>query len=123
MWISFRNVADLFEVGKDTVSSLREELAATKAENAALKSELLSTKINLDWLRVNFNQVQAERTELMNRRFGIAVPTPQLQPSAGSYFPTKVAPEISQLPSPEDLFNDLGDVVATQLGYPAYDSK
>lgn len=123
MWISFRNVADLFSVSKDTVVALREEVAALKAENAAAKSELLSTKINLDWLRVQYNQVQAERTALMNKTFGTAVPTPQLQSNPGSYFPTAATQDavMSQVPSLNDLtFDDIGDELASRLGFPVY---
>lgn len=123
MWISFRNVASLFEVSHDTVVSLREEVAALKAENAAIKSELLSTKINLDWLRVQYNQAQAERTALMNQRYGIAAPTPQLQPNPGSYFPSVASHDAiaNQIPHLQDIsFDDLGDEVAAKLGLPVY---
>ena len=123
MWISFKNVAELFQVSKESVSALREENAALKSENAALKSELLSTKVNLDWLRVQYNQVQAERTALMNRNFGINVPTPQLvAPQTGSYFPTGTPSRTADLSRVfEELsFDDMGDEKAAELGLPVY---
>lgn len=122
MWISFRNVAELFTVSKESVDALRQENAALKAENAAVKSELLSAKVNLDWLRVQYNQAQTERTALMNRNFGIQAPVPQLHSTAGSYLPS-VGPQDTLLDraSLNDLgFDDVGDEIAEKLGLPVY---
>ncbi len=123
MWISFNNVAELFDISQETVVGLRERVAKLEAENSALKADVTSTKINLDWLRVQYNQVQAERTQLMNTRYGLHVATPQLQPSPGAYFPTLAAQEAisSQVPKFEDLsFEDIGDEAARKLGLPVY---
>lgn len=123
MWISFRNVAELFTVSKESVDALRQENAALKAENAAIKSELLSAKVNLDWLRVQYNQAQTERTALMNRNFGIQAPVPQLHPATGSYLPTAGTQDsiLDRMPTLSDLgFNDVGDEVAEKLGLPVY---
>ena len=125
MWISFQHVSDLFSVAKDSVAALKEENAALKAENAAIKSDLLSAKVNLDWLRVQYNQVQAERTALVNKQLNIAVPTPQLvAPQVGAYLPSVAAQNelLRQMPHLQDLsFEDMGDELASKFGLPTYD--
>lgn len=112
MWISFKHVSDLFSVAKDSVDTLRQEVAALKAERDALAADLRDTKLNNDWLRVQFNTLQLERTALLDRVYGLKAPTPQLIP----------APQADPLRGIQDaLFADLGDDTARSLGLPTYD--
>lgn len=112
MWISFKHVSDLFAVAKDSVDLLRQEIAALKAENTALSADLRDTKLNNDWLRVQFNQLQLERTALLDRVYGLKAPTPQLVPSAA----------VDPIKNLQDaLFADIGDDEARKLGLPTYD--
>lgn len=111
MWIS-NSALDLFKVSQETVNQLRQENAVLKAENSLLQHELTSAKVHLDWLRVQFNQLQLERAELMDKVNGIRVPVPELAPR-------NKAPKRPTLE--EFNFEDIGDEVAAKLGLPRYD--
>jgi len=110
MWVP-KSVVSWFNISLDTVNTLREENAALKAENDSIGKELQSTKINLDWLRVQFNQLQLERTALLEKAYNIKVPTPELVARA-------------KVPSTfEDFsYEDMGDKMASLVGLPTYDS-
>lgn len=125
MFISFKNVSSLFAISQDTVVTLREENAALKAELAATKSELVSAKVNLDWLRIQYNQAQFERTALMNQRYGLNVPAPELAPAqavGGAYLPNAKAAKPDKLSSLLEALNfeDIGDEAAAAAGLPVY---
>jgi hypothetical protein len=108
MWMPQR-VVDWLNISLDSVKSLREENAVLKAKLDIFQSELTSSKINLDWLRIQYNQVQMERAELMNKVYGIKTPVPELKKD-------RVRP-----PSIEEFnFDDIGDEVAAKLGLPHY---
>ena len=111
MWIP-KSVIEWFNISQNTVSALREENAALRAEYTALSKELTSTKVNLDWLRMQFNQLQLERTALVDKLYGIKVPTPEL------------VTRLPKLPSTiEDFgYDDMGDEMAKRLGLPTYDN-
>ena len=110
MWVP-SSVLDWFKISQDTLKTLREENASLKAENRVLDRELTSAKVNLDWLRVQFNQAQVERAELMSKVHGIKVPAPELG--------TRRVPN---RPSLEEFsFDDIGDEVAAKIGLPRYD--
>lgn len=110
MWVP-KSVIEWFNISQGTVNALREENAALRAENLSVSKELTSTKINLDWLRVQFNQLQLERTALLEKAYNIKVPTPELV--ARSKAPASL----------EDFsYEDMGDEMAKRLGLPTYDS-
>jgi hypothetical protein len=107
-----KSVVAWLNISLDSVTKLREENAALKAANSQMETELVSTKVNLDWLRVQYNQVQLERAELMHKVNGIRVPVPEL---------TR-ATRTPRGPSLEEFsFEDIGDEVASKLGLPRYD--
>jgi len=106
MWFP-KQLLSFFEVSV----SLKEEVAALRAQNLTLERELQSSKLNLDWLKIQYNQVQLERTALMDKVYGIKLPTPQLS----------TATPQTRLPSIEEFdFNDMGDDKARELGLPIY---
>lgn len=110
MWIP-KSVIEWFNISQDTVTALREENAALRAEYTALSKELTSTKINLDWLRMQFNQLQLERTALLEKAYNIKVPTPEL--ATRPKLPDRI----------EDFsYEDMGDDMAKKFGLPTYDS-
>ncbi|MCA1839687.1 MAG: hypothetical protein LC723_05065 [Actinobacteria bacterium] len=111
MLISFKHVSDLFSIAKDSVDGLRQEVAALRAERDALASDLRDTKLNNDWLRIQFNTLQIERTALLDRLYGLKSPTPQIVPSA-------VADPIRSFQ--DALFADMGDEEARKQGLPVY---
>lgn len=109
MFISFRNVAALFEISKETVQDLKVEVEALRRENTSLSADLLSSKTHLDWLKIQFNQLQTERALLLDKLYGIAPPVPQLMQAP----PPPTAFE-------EFSFNDMGDALAREIGLPIY---
>lgn len=111
MWISFKHIIGLFEVSKQAVDDLREENAALKSKVSVIESELASTKVNLDWLRIQYNQLQLERTALMDKAYGIKVPTPEL---------VRAQPKAPSIDEMVMSFDDMGDELAKRLGYDVY---
>jgi hypothetical protein len=115
MWMP-RAVVTWLNISLDTVNDLKAENAALKAENSRLESELLSTKVNLDWLRVQYNQVQLERVAMLEKTYNIRVPAPALQASKPK--PPSGTPSIEEM----SLFDDMGDAAAKLMGLPSFDS-
>ena len=112
-WVSdLKKSADVqADIAKAALQDLREELASVRSERDALKAELTASKINSDWLRMQWNQIQAENKALLERAYGVRVPVPELTNRTEKSF---------QL---QDLFSDVGDEEATKLGYPAYGDR
>lgn len=113
MWVP-RGLLELFSISKETVSSLREELASTRAERDNLKDQLRVSLINSDWLRVQFNTLQLEKTALTEKAYGIKLPAPEI-------VRTPVIGEGSKVN--EALFEDMGEKLAKQFGFPIYDKQ
>jgi hypothetical protein len=111
MWVP-SSVLSWFQISKDTVDALREANASLSAERDALVRELTSVKITCDWLRLQFNQLQLERTALIEKVYNIKLPAPELVK----------APTITS-PSADFNFDDMGDQLAKQFGYPSYGDK
>ncbi len=111
MWLS-KTALDWFKISQDSLTQIREENAVLRAENKRLGEELTNVKVNLDWLRVQYNQCQLERAELMSKVNGIRVPVPELAPK-------NRAPKSPLLE--EFNFDDIGDEAASKLGLPRYD--
>lgn len=109
-WVSdLKKSADIqADIAKQALSDLREELAAIRAERDALKAELTAARINGDWLRLQFNQIQAENKALLERAYGIRVPVPELVSKTEKSF------------NLQDLFGDVGDEEASRIGLPVY---
>lgn len=111
MWVP-KEVADWFKISKDSVDSLREELSAVRAERDALKTNLATLQNSFDWIRMNWNQMQAENKALLERAYGVRVPVPELlQRQPNNQF------------NLQDLFNDMGDEEAGRHGLPIYGDK
>lgn len=108
MWLSPK-IFGILEVAKDSVDEVKRELAAVKAERDALKTNLSVLTIQSDWLRMQVNTLQIERTALMERAYGIRVPAPEIIRK-------------SKQPTAEEFsFDDIGDEAAKALGMPLYD--
>jgi hypothetical protein len=111
MWFP-KAAREWFDISLSTITAQREELAAVKAERDCLQKELTSTQITCDWLRLQLNQLQAERRALLEKAYNITLPTPQLV-------------RHSDLPTPElkDFsFEDVGEAAARALGLPSYEN-
>lgn len=111
MWVPTKTF-ELFHISKDTVNSLREDLAAVRAERDGLKSQLATTQANFEWVRIRVNALELERAQLLEKAYGVKVPVPEIVRSHGT-----------PLALPSSLFEDMGDTTAKELGLPIYLDK
>lgn len=111
MWVP-KEVAGWFKISKESVDALREELAACRAERDSLKANLSIAQNNLEWIRKQINMLQFERTALLEKMYGIKVPTPEILRTT-----TTNQPDITEF-----SFDDVGEVLAKKLGLPSYDN-
>lgn len=81
MWFPSK-AYDVLQIATESVAALREENAALKAELAATKSELVGVKLNADWLRIRFNDLELQNKGLLEKAYGIKLPVPELMKSA-----------------------------------------
>lgn len=110
MFVS-KSALELFNIGRSHVDALREQIAASQAENRQLKDELAAIKANNDWFRVKVNSLEIERAQLLEKAYGIKVPIPEITRS------TLPVPGFDQA-----LFEDVGDKQAKELGLPVYNN-
>ena len=77
MWLP-NKVYDLFQVSKESVNALREELAAVRAERDSLRTQLSVANNHFDWLRLKTNQLELERAGLLEKATGIKTAVPEI---------------------------------------------
>lgn len=111
MWVP-ASVVEWFHISKQAVESLREEVAALRAERDALRLQLASSTNHFDWLRIRVNSLEVERAQLIEKAYGIKIPVPEVVRSTS---PTQDM--INQF-----SFEDMGDDMAKKLGLPVYNS-
>jgi len=108
-------VVGLFQIAKDTVDSLREELAALRAERNLLREQLTKAEILSDFFRAKVNQLELQNTALMEKAYGVKIPAPEI---------VRATPPLDPSYDPRNFtFHDVGDEVAQRLGYPLYGDK
>jgi hypothetical protein len=113
MWVP-KSVAEWLHVSRDTVSSLREDLAAIKAERDELQKQALINRVNFDWLRMQVNTLQLEKTALLEKAYNIKLPAPEIVRT----------PVIGSDAMMEDFnFDDIGDTLAKKYGFPVHDAS
>jgi len=113
MWVPHALV-DLFTLTRDAVDSTKQELAVVKAERDLLQRQLTSTQINFDWIKMQINTLQYERTALLEKAYGIKIPAPEIVR----------APVLSGESTLQEFsFDDIGDKLAKQYGFPIHDVK
>lgn len=113
MWVPSALV-DLFTLTRDAVDSTKQELAIVKAERDMLQRQLSVTQINFDWIKMQINTLQMERTALLEKAYQIKIPTPQL-------IQNPVLANEAKLD--EFSFDDIGDKLAKQYGFPLHDKQ
>lgn len=96
----------------DLFSSSRDELVKLRTERDNFRDELSRVNILNDWLRIQINTLQIERSSLLEKAHGIKVPAPQLERSRVTADEATSTPEFS--------FDDIGDELAKKLGLPTY---
>lgn len=104
-----KSALELFHISRDTVDSLREELAAANAELTATRTALATTQANFEWIRSRVNVLEVERAQLIEKAYGIKSPVPEI---ARSSYP--------KLELDSALFDDIGDKAAKEMGLPVY---
>lgn len=109
MWLP-KTAFDLFKISRDTVDAQREELAQVRAERDSLKAQLATTQANFEWIRTRVNQLEIERAQLIEHQFGIKTAIPEISRTTSKDF----------LTFNSDLFEDVGDDKAKELGFPVY---
>ena len=112
MWVP-EKLAEWFGLNAEIVRTMQAELAVARAERDALKLQNSITQSNFDWLRIQVNSLQLERAQLMQKAYGIHVPAPEIVRTTlpiGTKNPTIT----------EDIFEDVGDDMATRLGIPVF---
>lgn len=114
MFISTR-ILDFLKIAQSTYDDLRTENAALKSKVTELERSLAYTQVNLDWLRINYNVVSQERTALLKKAYAIDLPSPQLA--------REVKAERDFNPLESLSFEDMGNELARQFGYPVYEEK
>ena len=103
MWISGKIV--------NLLTGNRDELVKLRTERDNYRDELSRSQILGDWLRVQVNTLQMERSALLDKAYGIKVPVPMLERT----------PTMSEDTSQRDFsFEDVGDELAKKLGLPTY---
>ena len=110
MWIPSQ-VVDWFHISREHVTTMREELAAAKAELATLKVQAAVDKTHMDWLITKVNALEQERVALIQKAYDIRLPT---------------VPEILRTPRHEPdpnafSFEDIGEELAKRFNMPIYD--
>lgn len=113
MFIPEKIVDWITSVKLDEAPKLREENAALRAERDAVKGHLSALQFQFDWVRLQINALQLERSALIEKVYGIKVPAPELVRAE-----PVTAPQIDKF-----SFDDVGDELAKQLGYPVYQDK
>ena len=112
MWLPAK-IVDWCGLNAELVRNLQAELAVSRAECAAAKLQLGITQSNFSWLTNQVNALQAERAQLLEKAYNIRVPVPEIMRTATS----------PRLPAiTDELFEDMGDEMATKLGIPSYTS-
>ena len=102
----------MFQISKESVESLREDLAATRAERDSLKLQLSVSQNHFDWLKMRVNALEIERAQLIHRAYGIQTPVPEIVRTRAD------GPDLNP-----DIFNDVGEDMAKKLGFPKYETN
>ncbi len=110
MWVPSK-VFDFLMKGAEASNDLKAEFEKVKRENELLFKELTVAKVNLDWFRIQVNQLQNERAALLQKSYGITTPAPQI---ASKEWLNEIVRR------QEFSFEDMGDDFAKKEGLPVY---
>lgn len=77
MWIP-KTLVDLFSANAEIVRTQQAEIAVLRAERDGLKVQSAVTQNTLDWLRVKVNQLELERSGLIEKAYNIKLPAPEI---------------------------------------------
>lgn len=77
MWLSDK-LRGLLELNVEEVKSLRQDLAAVRAERDALKIQASIAQNNFEWARARLNTLELEKSALMAKAFDVRIPVPEI---------------------------------------------
>lgn len=112
MWVNKRWFESVLETNKFLTTGLaaaRQAEVVDQVMVVELRLQKSKDDITIDWLRSRVNALEKERTVLLMKAAGIALPTPEITP---------VGPRVFDSPK-YDMgtdFNDVGDAEAARLG-------
>jgi predicted nuclease with TOPRIM domain len=109
-------VFDLFRISKESVETLREEIASVKAERDTLQRQTTHLQTSFDWLRLRVNALEVERAQLIERAYGIKPIVPEISRASSNDF-KRTLEQMSTA-----LFTDMGDEEARKQGLPTFDA-
>lgn len=95
------------------LTSTHEDFAKVRSERDTFRDELAKANILNDWLRMQINTLQMERTALLEKAYNIRTPAPQIAR-------TPVMGETNAISMDDLSFEDIGDAMAKKLGLPVY---
>lgn len=107
MWIPAKIV--------DLLGYVKEDLTALRAENTLLRAQLITAQGNFDWCRHRLNTLEFENKALMEKAYGIKVPSPEITRRPSTLDPAADPRNFS--------FEDIGDDLAKKLGFPILGDK
>lgn len=107
MWVP-QQLLELFAIGRDTVAELRQQVTVLTAERDSLKDQLRTASISGDWLRMQVNTLQFERTGLLEKAYGIRIPVPEIIRNPATGVPDETLSQMG--------FEHIGEDAAKKLG-------
>lgn len=112
MWVNkilFQTILDDNKKLQEAVEFERIGASRMSASTNELRAQKAKDDITIDWMRHRINALEKERTILVQKVAGIALPTPEIVPTRPG---TMTVPDFSSMPS----FEDVGDTEAQRLG-------
>ena len=97
-------------ISRKHYDDLRLEWAKNHEEARVLAQQNTAMQTTLDWMRVQLNQAQAERSHFMHLYSGVKMPAPEIERASASH--ERVSDALNGLPN----FEDVGDEAARALG-------
>ncbi len=97
-------------ISRKHYDDLRLEWAKNHEEARVLSEQNRALQTTLDWMRVQLNQAQAERSHFMHLYSGVKLPAPEIERVSATN--ERIADAMQGLPN----FEDVGDDAAVKLG-------
>lgn len=111
MWIPGK-ASKIIEGCLTLISQLQTENSQLRGTLEATGRDLATVKSNFDWLRTRVNSLEMERALLFDKVAGIKIPVPEIARAP-----------ITPHPFNTDIFEDVGEKLAKDLGLPTYESR
>jgi hypothetical protein len=115
VWLN-EKIYGLLQVNKEVADDQKAELQKLRSENQLLRTQLTESNANFRWLTTRVNALEVERAQLLERAYNVKTLVPEIVPQANKLG----LPGIIGMPS--DLFEDVGEKAAKELGLPVYEN-